>query len=42
MSLLSDCSEEKFIKIVSESFSYAEIEQKLGYNSYSGSVCKKN
>lgn len=41
MSLLSDCSEEKFIKIVSESFSYAEIEQKLGYNSYSGSVCKK-
>lgn len=38
MSLLSKCSQEQFISIVKESFSIAECEKKLGYNSYSGSV----
>ena len=38
MSLLSECSQEQFVGIVKESFSIAECEKKLGYNSYSGSV----
>lgn len=38
MSLLSECSQEQFVSIVKESFSIAECEKKLGYNSYSGSV----
>lgn len=38
MSLLSECSNEQFISIVENSYSIAECEKKIGYNSYSGSV----
>ena len=40
MSLLSECSDNDFIILVKESFSIAECETKLGYNSYSGSVAQ--
>lgn len=38
MSLINQCSQEDFISIVKNSFSIAECERKLGYNSYSGGV----
>lgn len=38
MSLLSNCNNAEFRKIVQESSSIAECERKLGYNSISGSV----
>lgn len=41
MSLISQCSDENFQEIVQNSFSFAEIEKKLGYKSFSGSVSEK-
>ena len=41
MSLLTDCSDTNFANIVANSFSLRECEEKLGYNSYSGSVSRK-
>lgn len=41
MSLISSCSDVDFKQIVQDSSSFAEIEQKLGYKSYSGSVSQK-
>lgn len=40
-SLINSCSDEQFRQFVQESLSIAEIEKKLGYNSYSGSVASK-
>ena len=40
MSILSNYSNEEFARIVSESFSYKDCIQKLGYNSYSGPTIK--
>lgn len=41
MSLLTNCSDESFAIIVKNSFSIKECEEKLGYNSYSGSVASQ-
>lgn len=41
VSLISLQTNEQFAKIITESFSIAEVEEKLGYNSYSGSVATK-
>lgn len=41
VSLLNRCSDDEFLKLVQESFSINEIEERLGYNSYSGSVATK-
>ena len=41
MSKLTDCPDDLFKQIIEESFSYVEVEQKLGYKAYSGSVTQK-
>ena len=41
ISLINNCSDEQFKEVVQESLSIVEIEEKLGYNSYSGSVASK-
>lgn len=38
MSILSNCSDEEFERIVKQSYSYLECLKNLGYNSYSGST----
>lgn len=40
-SLINSCSDEQFKILVQESLSISEIEEKLGYNSYSGSISTK-